>query len=115
MEHSTEARLRLKLLDLIGKIDGSIFTPLPYASQDRGWNMLGMSTNSLRPIRNGRLANEYGVRVVPTVIIDGDVKIEGRPDGRQPRKSIFTMVARKDGKWLIDAAQNTNIPSDYSQ
>lgn len=29
---------------------------------------------------NRRLANEYGVRVVPTVIIDGEVKIEGRPD-----------------------------------
>jgi len=26
------------------------------------------------------LARQYGVRVVPTVIIDGEVKIEGRPD-----------------------------------
>jgi len=26
------------------------------------------------------LARDYGVRVVPTVIIDGEVKIEGRPD-----------------------------------
>ncbi len=26
------------------------------------------------------LAGEYGVRVVPTVIIDGEVKIEGRAD-----------------------------------
>ncbi len=26
------------------------------------------------------LARNYGVRVVPTVIIDGEVKIEGRPD-----------------------------------
>ena len=26
------------------------------------------------------LARKYGVRVVPTVIIDGEVKIEGRPD-----------------------------------
>ena len=26
------------------------------------------------------LAREYGVRVVPTVIIDGEVKIEGRAD-----------------------------------
>jgi uncharacterized protein (TIGR02246 family) len=35
---------------------------------------------------------------------------------RQPRNGIFTwIVARTDGKWLIDAAQNTNIPSDYSQ
>ena len=25
-------------------------------------------------------ARKYGVRVVPTVIIDGEVKIEGRPD-----------------------------------
>ena len=26
------------------------------------------------------LARGYGVRVVPTVVIDGEVKIEGRPD-----------------------------------
>ncbi len=26
------------------------------------------------------LSRKYGVRVVPTVIIDGEVKIEGRPD-----------------------------------
>jgi protein-disulfide isomerase len=26
------------------------------------------------------LARAYGVRVVPTVVIDGEVKIEGRPD-----------------------------------
>jgi len=26
------------------------------------------------------LAKSYGVRVVPTVIIDGEIKIEGRPD-----------------------------------
>ncbi len=26
------------------------------------------------------LARSYGVRVVPTVVIDGEVKIEGRPD-----------------------------------
>jgi hypothetical protein len=29
---------------------------------------------------NMPLARQYGVRVVPTVIIDGEVKIEGRPD-----------------------------------
>ena len=29
---------------------------------------------------NLELARSYGVRVVPTVIIDGEVKIEGRPD-----------------------------------
>jgi uncharacterized protein (TIGR02246 family) len=35
---------------------------------------------------------------------------------RQPRNGMFTwIVARTDGKWLIDAAQNTNIPLDYSQ
>ncbi len=26
------------------------------------------------------LAKRYGVKVIPTVIIDGEVKIEGRPD-----------------------------------
>ena len=26
------------------------------------------------------LARNYGVRVVPTVVIDGEVKIEGKPD-----------------------------------
>ncbi len=26
------------------------------------------------------LARNYGVRVVPTVIVDGEIKIEGRPD-----------------------------------
>ena len=26
------------------------------------------------------LAETYGIRVIPTVIIDGEVKIEGRPD-----------------------------------
>lgn len=26
------------------------------------------------------MARKYGVRVVPTVVIDGEVKIEGRPD-----------------------------------
>ena len=29
---------------------------------------------------NLELARSYGVRVVPTVIIDGEVKIEGQPD-----------------------------------
>lgn len=29
---------------------------------------------------SGHLAGKYGVRVVPTVIIDDEVKIEGRPD-----------------------------------
>jgi protein-disulfide isomerase len=29
---------------------------------------------------NVSLARSYGVRVVPTVIIDGEVKIEGKPD-----------------------------------
>jgi Thioredoxin domain len=29
---------------------------------------------------NSELARTFGVRVVPTVIIDGEVKIEGRPD-----------------------------------
>ncbi len=29
---------------------------------------------------NLELSRKYGVRVVPTVIIDGEVKIEGRPD-----------------------------------
>jgi thioredoxin family protein len=29
---------------------------------------------------NSELAKIYGVRVVPTVIIDGEIKIEGRPD-----------------------------------
>jgi thioredoxin family protein len=29
---------------------------------------------------NLELARNYGVRVVPTVFIDGEVKIEGRPD-----------------------------------
>jgi thioredoxin family protein len=29
---------------------------------------------------NFELARSYRVRVVPTVIIDGDIKIEGRPD-----------------------------------
>jgi len=30
--------------------------------------------------RNIGLAKEYGIRVVPTVMIDGEVKIEGKPD-----------------------------------
>jgi Thioredoxin domain len=30
--------------------------------------------------QNSDLSRTYGVRVVPTVIIDGEVKIEGRPD-----------------------------------
>ena len=29
---------------------------------------------------NLELARNYGVRVVPTIVIDGEVKIEGRPD-----------------------------------
>ena len=29
---------------------------------------------------NMELARNYGVRVAPTVIIDGEVRIEGRPD-----------------------------------
>ncbi len=29
---------------------------------------------------NMDLAKKYGVRVAPTVVIDGEVKIEGRPD-----------------------------------
>ncbi len=31
-------------------------------------------------VANPDLAREHGVRVVPTVIIDGEIKIEGRPD-----------------------------------
>ena len=30
--------------------------------------------------QNPPMAKRYGVRVVPTVVIDGEVKIEGRPD-----------------------------------
>lgn len=29
---------------------------------------------------NPYIANQYGVRVVPTVVIDAEVKIEGEPD-----------------------------------
>jgi len=30
--------------------------------------------------KNTSLIPEYGIRVTPTIIIDGEVKIEGRPD-----------------------------------
>jgi len=39
-----------------------------------------MRANRLQLIGELGLARNYGVRVVPTIIIDGEVKIEGRPD-----------------------------------
>ncbi len=40
----------------------------------------GCQLNVYNIAENLSLARSYGVRVVPTVIIDGEVKIEGRPD-----------------------------------
>jgi len=42
--------------------------------------MCGLSVNVYHLSRDWTVAKEYGVRAVPTVIIDGEVKIEGKPD-----------------------------------
>ncbi len=46
--------------------------------------------------------------------IRGDRDPDGTP--RQPRDGIFTWtVSKKRGKWLIDAAQNTNMRQDLTR
>ncbi len=40
----------------------------------------GCQLTAIDVSRNLELARQYGVRVVPTVIIDGEIKIEGKPD-----------------------------------
>jgi len=55
------------------------------------------------------LAKKYGVRVVPTVIIDDEVKIEGRPD------IPFVCSEEPNGKAVVSLTVDGQAQANHSQ